>query len=122
MYEKKIERRNDCGVEMTMEVIGGKWKPYIICYIAKGVRRPSELQKEITYVTKRVLAQQLKELEEHKIIYKKVSTDTFPLRSDYFLTLYGEELAPILKQLVDWGDAYKLAMQKEIRTEKTMCL
>ena len=53
MYERKIPINLDCGIEITMNVIGGKWNPH----------RPMDLQRAIPITTKRVLTQQLNELE-----------------------------------------------------------
>lgn len=53
----------DCGIEITMNVIGGKWKPWLINRIREAHHRPMDLQRAIPITTKRVLTQQLNELK-----------------------------------------------------------
>ena len=79
MYEHKIPPIDlDCGVTMTLHVIGGKWKPYLINCITKGFHQPKEFQKIITGATKRVLVKQLGELEIAGVV-RKVTYDTVPI-------------------------------------------
>ncbi len=60
------------GVEATMDVIGGKWKPIILCNLRHGAMRPSDLKRGITGISQKMLTQQLRELEEDNIIERKV--------------------------------------------------
>jgi len=111
MYERKIPKDLTCGMAMTMEIIGGKWKPCLIIDILKGYNRPSQLQRHNQNATKRVLNQHLKELEEHGIISKKIYHQ-LPLKVEYFLTDLGMSLVPILTLMSNWGDQYKLDPQR----------
>ena len=72
MYEKKIPFDIDCGIRITMEVIGGKWKSCIIQELSRGAKRPSELHRLFEEASPRVINQQLKELEMHGVIQKKI--------------------------------------------------
>ena len=67
MYNKKIPIDINCGFRIAIEVMGGKWKPYIIYELLDGPRRPSELQRRMPEASERVLAQQLKELVEYGV-------------------------------------------------------
>ena len=111
MYERKIPKDLTCGMAMTMEIIGGKWKPCLILDIINGFNRPSELQRHNLKADRRVLNQQLKELEEHGIIYKVIYAE-LPLRVEYFLTDLGNSLVPLLKLMSKWGEQYNLAPHK----------
>ncbi|PWL64284.1 MAG: transcriptional regulator [Verrucomicrobia bacterium] len=62
----------DCGVTVFQAVVGAKWKPYLISCLTGGIRRPSEFRKAIAGADRRVLAKQLRELEQTGIIRKKV--------------------------------------------------
>ena len=62
----------DCCIKVTMEVIGGKWKCCIVDALKDGPKRPSEIQKHFPEENKRVIILQLKELEMHGIIEKKI--------------------------------------------------
>ena len=75
MYRKKIPFDIDCGVKIAMEVIGGKWKSCIIQELDKGPKRPSELHRYFDDASPRVINQQLKELEIHGMIQKKIFSE-----------------------------------------------
>jgi len=105
MYEHKLERSFACGVSVTMEIIGGKWKPCLLYNIRNGRRRPSELHRLNARATPRVLNQQLKELEEHGIV-RKVIYPVLPPKAEYFLTPLGESLLGIIDALDEWGTAH----------------
>lgn len=106
MYDRKILREYKCGMEITTEVIGGKWKPCLINYIYAGLKRPSELQKAIPNASRRALNIQLNELEHHGIITKKIFP-VLPPKVEYSLTREGESLLPITKAMEVWGMGYK---------------
>jgi DNA-binding HxlR family transcriptional regulator len=89
MYEKKMPLPLDCGLTVTKEVLGGKWKANLIYAISEGILRPSDLQRAIPGSTKRVLNQQLKELEEFNILTKKIYHQ-LPPKVEYSLTGLGE--------------------------------
>lgn len=72
MYNKKIPVDINCGFRIAIEVMGGKWKPYIIYELLDGPKRPSELHRRMPEASERVLAQQLKELMEYGVIEKQV--------------------------------------------------
>lgn len=73
MYKKKIPFDIDCGIKITMEVIGGKWKSCIIQELLTSPKRPSELHRLFTDASPRVINQQLKDWKDgwsrKKIIY-----------------------------------------------------
>lgn len=82
MYKKKIPFDIDCGIKITMEVIGGKWKSCIIQELCTGPKRPSELHRLFTEASPRVINQQLKELEMHGIIRQKdIHGASLPIRN-----------------------------------------
>ncbi|MEN5058280.1 winged helix-turn-helix transcriptional regulator [Sphingobacterium kitahiroshimense] len=85
MYEKKIPKDFSCGISITFEIIGGKWKPCLIDSINKGIRRPSEIAKKHPLASKRVLSLQLKELETYGVV-KKVIYPVLPPKVEYFST------------------------------------
>lgn len=113
MYEHKIPIDTNCGVTVTQFVIGGKWKPYLINCITKGYHRPIDFQKVIEGATKRVLTQQLNELEEMGIV-RKVVYPVVPMKVEYFLTELGNSLVPIIRMMDDWGNKHRyLAEQNQ---------
>ena len=92
-----------CSVGATLAVIGGRWKPIIIFQLLQDdVLRFGELQRKIEGVTQRMLTQQLRELEEDKVVDRKVYAEV-PPRVEYSLTDYGRTLTPIKVAMRDWG-------------------
>ncbi len=106
MYEKKIPKSFACGMAIIMEIIGGKWKSYMVYLINKGVRRPSELQRAMPSASRRVLDLQLRELEFHGII-KRVIYHELPPKVEYYLTNFGESLLPVVDAMDKWGEDYQ---------------
>ena len=103
----KIIDEKNCPVRITMDIIGGKWKVVILYYIKNiGVCRFGELQRYIPQITKKMLTQQLRELERDGIVDRKVYQQV-PPRVDYSLTKSGETLEPILQSMADWGEAHR---------------
>lgn len=90
-------------VEATLEVIGGKWKVVILCHLKEGTKRFNELRRLIPEISKKMLAQQLKELEMHNIVHRHDYQEV-PPRVEYSLTDEGETLRAILNQMCAWGE------------------
>jgi len=106
MKPRKIKEDLLCGITLAMKVFGAKWKPCIIVLIAGGHVRPSQIHRQLPQATPRVLDMQLSELLEMGIVSKRTS-EGFPLYSEYYLTLLGESVLPIVNHLDDWGNAHK---------------
>ncbi len=100
--ERTIEEKI-CPLEFAVKAISGKWKIPIVWRINEGEKRPSEFLRGIAKVDRRVLNQQLKELEETGILTKQ-SFNELPPRVEYSLTPLGEKLVKVLWQLNDWGE------------------
>lgn len=105
MYERKIPKQTSCGINFIMDVIGGKWKPCLIYFIDQGAKRPSELQRLKPSAPKRVINQQLKELEEHGIVQRTIYAQ-LPLKVEYSLTDMGRTLLPVIHTMYNWGEMY----------------
>jgi DNA-binding HxlR family transcriptional regulator len=102
MYERKIPEDLECGINITMKVLGGKWKPCIIDSISKNIRRPSELHAAIDGAAPRVINMQLRELEQYGVV-DKIIHPGLPLKVEYFLTALGESILPIVLAMDNWG-------------------
>lgn len=111
MYERKIKEDLDCGIIVAMKVFGAKWKPCIIDAIGRGIKRPSELHREITSTSLRVIEIQLAELMTYGVVSKTIYPG-FPLCVEYSLTPMGESILPILAQLNEWGLKNKDVVQR----------
>lgn len=106
MYERKIPLSLNCGLDLIGEVLYGKWKIRLLWFIHEGYKRPSELQRKIPEASRRVLNIQLKELEEHELIMKKIYP-VVPPKVEYSLTEFGETLIPVISLLGQWGDEHQ---------------
>lgn len=91
------------GVEDTIEVIGGKWKPLILCHLKDGTMRTGQLRRVMPNITQKVLTQQLRELETSGIVCRKVY-EQIPPKVEYSLTTYGQTLNKLLNELCHWGE------------------
>lgn len=97
------EKTYNIGVEATMEIVGGKWKPVILCHLRNQPRRSSELLQRIPKISQKVLTAQLRELENDGIINRKIYQE-IPPRVEYSLSEYGQSLNKILNLLCLWGE------------------
>jgi DNA-binding HxlR family transcriptional regulator len=92
----------NCGVTHFLNLIGGKWKIMIIYAISKNYNRFSVLRKAIPQISKQMLVNQLKELEDDKIIVRKTYAE-MPPRVEYTVTEYGLSILPIIGIIQVWG-------------------
>ncbi len=100
-----MEYKNNCPVEATLELIGGKYKALILWHLSEGKLRFSELRKVIKNATPKMLTQQLRELEANALIHREVYP-VIPPKVEYSLTETGRSLLPILVAMRDWGAGY----------------
>ena len=110
MYERKIIPNLNCGLDLIGEVLFGKWKIRLLWFINEGYRRPSELQRKIPDASRRVLNIQLKELEEHELVTRKIFP-VVPPKVEYSLTELGSTLIPVIAALGQWGDAHEARLR-----------
>lgn len=113
MYNKKMPIDLNCGVKVALEVIGGKWKSYIVFELSHGPMRPSELHKKLPGTSPRVIDQLLKELLDYGIVSRKVF-NTVPKQTEYSLTEFGKTLLPVVTEMDKWGLKYKPVVEKAI--------
>jgi DNA-binding HxlR family transcriptional regulator len=95
-----------CPVEITLALIGNKWKVLILRDLLPGTKRFGELKKSIGSVSQKVLTAQLRDMERNGLLSRKVYAEV-PPRVEYTLTDLGYSLKPILDAMRDWGEAYK---------------
>jgi len=88
--------------ERTLKVIGGRWKVFVLYFLFEKPQRLSELRRLIPDVSQKVLVQQLREMEEHGIVHRRVFAEV-PPRVVYSATRLGLSLKPIVGALCDWG-------------------
>lgn len=85
-----------------LDVMSGKWKFPILVSIGVGNDRFTDIQDSIPGITPKVLAKELKELEQHELI-KRTITNDYPVKITYTRELYADTLTPIIYAMKDWG-------------------
>ncbi|MGL5316106.1 MAG: winged helix-turn-helix transcriptional regulator [Peptostreptococcaceae bacterium] len=93
-----------CEMEITLNAIGGKWKPLILYFlIEEGTKRFGEIKSFINHTSHKTLTNQLRELEEDNLIFRKVYP-TVPPKVEYSITKKGMSLYSILEAMCEWGE------------------
>lgn len=94
---------NCANIEIAKDIIIGKWKPVILLHLFNNEKlRFSELQRAIPDISKKMLTNQLRELERHDIVHRKVYAEV-PPRVEYSVTVYGNSLKTVLLSMHTWG-------------------
>lgn len=111
---KELEGKSyRCYFELTLQVIGGKWKPIILFHLSlTPVLRFGELRRSMPDITERMLTKQLRELERDKLVHREVYREV-PPKVEYTLTELGRSLIPILLQMREWGVEYETRLGGE---------
>jgi len=89
-----IKIQYTCPIELTMDLIGGKWKMRILWYLNIETKRFSELKKLIPDITQKMHTQQLREMESDSLITRKVYAQV-PPKVEYSSTDYGRSLQEV---------------------------
>jgi len=104
----KITEQSPCPVTATMALIGGRWKAIILYVLSSRTLRFGEIAARIPTISRKVLTEQLKELEADGLISRKQYKE-IPPRVEYSLTDLSRSLAPILDGMAAWGKQRALA-------------
>ena len=84
-----------------------KWKLLIIRNLVyNGTQRFGDFIKSIPAISKKVLTDNLRALEDDGLIIREVFAEV-PPRVEYSLSTLGKSLKPILDAMLDWGTDYK---------------
>lgn len=98
----KLREEYTCSLELTQDLIRGKWKPIILWQLGKGSASLSSLHKEIKGINQKMLIEHLKELQEFHIVGKNYY-DGYPLKVEYFLTSFGKRMLEIVISMQQIG-------------------
>lgn len=101
------EKENLCQSKLmaardALDVIQGKWRIPIIISLTHGNKRFGEIQRDISDISPKMLSQELKALEENKIITRTLF-DSMPVTVEYALTPFGDTMSKLLEEIVNWG-------------------
>ncbi len=104
------EELPECPVATTVQLIGNKWKLLILRnLIYNGTQRFSDFVKTVPGISKKVLTDNLRSLEEDGLVERTVFAEV-PPRVEYSLSDIGRSLKPVLDALKDWGTDYKATL------------
>jgi DNA-binding HxlR family transcriptional regulator len=95
-----------CHVEVTLDLIDGKWKGVILYHLQDGRLRFGELRKKMPGITQRMLTKQLRALEEDDLVIRTVFAEV-PPRVEYALSDTGLRLRPVIDALKRWGEEHR---------------
>lgn len=98
--------------------IGGKWKLMIIIAMARGNKRFTEIQRQVTGISARVLSSELKELELNGFIVKKVENG-YPVSIEYELLPYSQTLEEVVGAMTKWGMQHREKIKAEMGSQKS---
>jgi DNA-binding HxlR family transcriptional regulator len=94
-----------CAVEVTLDLIDGRWKGVMLFHLLEaGCLRFNELHRRLPGITQRLLTKQLRELEAVGLVLRTVFAEV-PPRVEYRVTEEGESLRPVMEMLSQWGTA-----------------
>lgn len=94
-----------CPVDLTLQIVGGRWKGIVIWNLREEKKRFSELKRILVTINDKMLSQVLKELEAQGVVCRKVY-DVVPPKVEYSLTKEGEKLLPIMQSMNDYGQKF----------------
>ncbi|MFZ4456319.1 MAG: winged helix-turn-helix transcriptional regulator [Bacteroidales bacterium] len=104
-----------CPVDLTLSVIGGRWKSLVFWNLRDGAKRYSELKRILVGINDKMLSQVLKELEISGIVSRK-DYFTIPPKVEYSLTSEGEKLLPVMKMMEEWGSKFEVDTKEILPT------
>ncbi|MCX8583731.1 MULTISPECIES: winged helix-turn-helix transcriptional regulator [unclassified Gilliamella] len=95
-----------CPVEITLTLMGDKWKVLIVRDLLTGTKRFGELKKSLNGISQKVLTQHLRTMEKNGLVSRKVYAQV-PPKVEYTLTDVGQSLKQVHDAMLAWGSAYK---------------
>jgi DNA-binding HxlR family transcriptional regulator len=97
----------DCGLDVALAVMGGKWKPLILYHLGHGPKRFGDLRRLVTGISEKVLIQQLRELVAAGVLVRHDYREV-PPKVDYSVTPFGQTLVDALRPLCAWGTSHRV--------------
>ncbi|MAL56620.1 helix-turn-helix domain-containing protein [Brevundimonas aurantiaca] len=100
----------ECGLDVSLSVMGGKWKPLILYHLRSGPRRFGDLKRLVAGISEKVLIQQLRDLMATGVLVRR-DYQQVPPKVDYLLTPFGMSLVEALLPLCDWGSLHRARIE-----------
>jgi len=96
-----------CPVDLTLSVIGGRWKSLVFWNLREGTKRFGEMKKMLVGINDKMLTQVLRELEASGVVNRKVY-EVIPPKVEYTLTEEGKSLLPVMESMSHWGQKFEV--------------
>ena len=96
-----------CPVDLTLQIVGGRWKGIVIWNLREEKKRFNELKRILVTINDKMLSQVLRELEEQGVVNRKVY-EVVPPKVEYSLTVEGLKLLPIMQAMSDYGGKFEV--------------
>lgn len=112
-YSRNEKSIIECDLTYAINKIGGRWKLQLLSSLENKKRRFSELKKEYSFITERMLTLQLRALEHDGLVKRTVYAEV-PPRTEYELTEMAVALGPLLTQLSNWGKKHRSVTKKDM--------
>ncbi|MBS1635618.1 MAG: helix-turn-helix transcriptional regulator [Bacteroidetes bacterium] len=96
-----------CPVDLTLSVIGGRWKGLVFWNLRAGAKRYGELKKILVGINDKMLTQVLRELEANGVVTRKVH-EVLPPKVEYSLSREGKKLLPVMQLMSNWGEKFEV--------------
>ena len=102
MEEEKIHQ--NCPVSKFTDMLGGKWKLIIISKLRNRDRmRFGQLAVSIPTISRKVLTDQLKDLEKNNLVMREYFAE-IPPKVEYSLTEKSKKLCSVFKSIEEWSN------------------
>jgi DNA-binding HxlR family transcriptional regulator len=95
----------DCPTRQLVDVLSDKWVCLVFCALLRGSARHSEIARQISGVSQKMLTQTLRNLERDGFVTRTVTAEV-PVRVDYELTALGRHFAPVIISIKTWAEAH----------------
>src|SRR3954465_13027829 len=95
-------RQFNCPAEMTLHLIGGKWKVIVLWLVRNGPQRSGKIKSRMPGITSTAFSKAVRDLEAAGFLRRNTKR-VYPPEVSYVLTGRGESLKPIVRSLVKWG-------------------
>ncbi len=112
-----VRHPDNCPVNTTLALIGGKWKVVILYQLTIKTQRFNELHRLIPGITQRMLTLQLREMEQDGLVHREVYP-VVPPKVEYSLSEFGRTLLPVVQSMHDWGVSYEQECQRILANRK----
>jgi DNA-binding HxlR family transcriptional regulator len=113
---KRMRKTYGCPVELSLDLLGGKWKSVILARLKDSPLSYGELRRLIPDLSDKVLTERLKGLEARGLLTRtRSSSPSQPARLRYALTERGKSLRPVLEALYSWGEQAATDLNLQIR-------